>query len=275
MVYSDSTIQVNQAKRKKVRIHDLIEMKKNGQKISSITCYDASFARIIEMTNIDFVLVGDSLGNVIQGKNSTLSVTLDEVAYHVRCVRQTIKTPLLVGDMPFMTSGINRHETMHNAGLLMRSGAEAVKMEGATPEICDQIHFLSNNGIPVMGHIGLMPQSVNALGGYRIQGKNELDKKRLLKEAKSLQDAGCFAIVLELIVPALAEEITKALKVPTIGIGSGNHCDGNILVLQDMLGMNQDFKPKFLKHYLELQESITNAVNEYCKDVKDSNSENE
>lgn len=275
MVYSDTTNLGGSVKRKKIRIHDLIEKKKNSEKISSITCYDASFARIIEMSQIDFVLVGDSLGNVIQGKNSTLSVTLEEVAYHVRCVRQTIKTPLLVGDMPFMTAGINRHETMHNAGLLMRSGAEAVKIEGATPEICDQIHFLSNNGIPVMGHIGLMPQSVNALGGYRIQGKNELDKKRLLKEAKALQDAGCFAIVLELIVPGLAEEITNSVKIPTIGIGSGNHCDGNILVLQDMLGMNKEFKPKFLKHYLKLEDSIKEAMNDYCKSVQEKNSENE
>jgi 3-methyl-2-oxobutanoate hydroxymethyltransferase len=275
MVYSDTNITGAATKRKKVRIHDLIEMKKNLHKISSITCYDASFARIVEMTNIDFVLVGDSLGNVIQGKNSTLSVTLDEIAYHVRCVRQSIKTPLLVADMPFLTSGINRHETMHNAGVLMRTGAEAVKMEGATPEICDQIHFLTSNGIPVMGHIGLMPQSVHALGGYRIQGKNENDKKRLLKEAKDLQEAGCFSIVLELTIPSVANEITKFLQIPTIGIGSGNHCDGNILVLQDMLGMNKQFKPKFLKHFLELEDSIKNALNEYCNEVTEAKSENE
>lgn len=275
MVYSDSQSNETEKKRKKIRIHDLIEMKKNAHKISSITCYDASFARIIEMTKIDFVLVGDSLGNVIQGKNSTVPVTLDEVAYHVRCVRQTIKTPLLIADMPFLTAGINRHETIHNAGVLMRAGAEAVKIEGATQEICDQIQFLTHNGIPVMGHIGLMPQSVHALGGYRIQGKSEEDKKRLLKEAKSLQDAGCFAIVLELTIPAVANEITKFLKIPTIGIGSGNHCDGNILVLQDMLGMNKQFKPKFLKHFLGLEESIKNAVNDYCTEVTESKSENE
>ena len=275
MVYSDTNITATVTKRKKVRIHDLIEMKKNSHKISSITCYDASFARIIEMTNIDFVLVGDSLGNVIQGKNSTLSVTLDEIAYHVRCVRQSIKTPLLIADMPFLTSGINRHETMHNAGVLMRAGAEAVKMEGATPEICDQIRFLTNNGIPVMGHIGLMPQSVHALGGYRIQGKNENDKKRLMKEAKALQDSGCFSIVLELTIPAVANEISKSLDIPTIGIGSGNHCDGNILVLQDMLGMNKQFKPKFLKHFLDLEDSIKNALNKYCIEVTEAKSENE
>lgn len=275
MVYSDINVTESTTKRKKIRVHDLIEMKSKSRKISSITCYDASFARIIEMTNIDFVLVGDSLGNVIQGKNSTLSVTLDEIAYHVRCVRQAIKTPLLVADMPFLTSGINRHETMHNAGVLMRVGAEAVKMEGATPEICDQIHFLTSNGIPVMGHIGLMPQSVHALGGYRIQGKSESDKNRLLKEAKALQEAGCFSIVLELTTPVVANEITNLLQIPTIGIGSGNHCDGNILVLHDMLGINKQFKPKFLKHFLELEENIKNALNEYCKEVIEFKSENE
>ncbi len=275
MVYSDTNTTGAATKRKKIRIHDLIERKKNSHKISSITCYDATFARIVEMTNIDFVLVGDSLGNVIQGKNTTLSVTLDEIAYHVRCVRQSLKTPLLIADMPFLTSGINRHETMHNAGSLMRVGAEAVKMEGATPEICDQIHFLTSNGVPVMGHIGLMPQSVHSLGGFRIQGKNEEDKKRLMKEAKDLQNAGCFSIVLELIIPAVANEITKCLEIPTIGIGSGNHCDGNILVLQDMLGMNKEFIPKFLKHYLGLEDSIKNALNEYCNEVTEAKSENE
>ena len=274
MVYSSPKKQAEQDKKKKIRIHDLIEMKKNSKKISSITCYDATFARIIEMTEIDFVLVGDSLGNVIQGKNSTLTVTLEEIAYHLKCVRQTIKTPLLVADMPFLTSGINRHETMHHAGVLMRAGAEAVKIEGATPEICDQIHFLSCNGIPVMGHIGLMPQSVNSLGGYRVQGKNDLDKKRLLKEAKELEQAGCFSIVLELVVPLLAKEITKSIQIPTIGIGSGNECDGNILVLQDMLGMNKEFNPKFLKNYLKLEDLIKDAINKYCQDVLNNNSEN-
>ncbi|WGL58927.1 3-methyl-2-oxobutanoate hydroxymethyltransferase [Pigmentibacter sp. JX0631] len=262
-------------KRKKVRIHDFLEMKKNGVKISVITCYDASFARLIELSKMDIVLVGDSLGNVIQGKNSTLPVTVKEMSYHIKCVRSALQTPLLIGDMPFLSAGISVKDTMKNAGLFMQSGAEAVKIEGATPEICEQISHLTRHGIPVMGHIGLMPQSVHALGGYRIQGKNESDKKRLLKEAKLLQSAGCFAIVLELITPNLAEELSKALKIPTIGIGSGNHCDGNVLVLQDMLGMNKNFKPKFLKHYLELEESIVHSLNHYCSEVVNKCSENE
>lgn len=273
MVYSEASVARKEVKRKKIRVQDFLEMKKNSRKISSITCYDASFARIIEMTEIDFVLVGDSLGNVIQGKNSTLYVTLEDVVYHVKCVRQSLNTPLLVADMPFLTAGVSRQETMLNAGELMRAGAEAVKIEGATQEICDQIHFLTSHGIPVIGHIGLMPQSVNALGGYRVQGKSESDKKRLLKEAKALQEAGCFAIVLELIVPAVAKEVTKSLQIPTIGIGAGNVCDGNILVLQDMLGMNKQFKPKFLKHFLELEELIKSAVNNYCSEVIESKSE--
>ncbi|MGY3803624.1 3-methyl-2-oxobutanoate hydroxymethyltransferase [Pigmentibacter ruber] len=262
-------------KRKKVRIHDFLEMKKKGVKISAITCYDASFARLIELSKMDIVLVGDSLGNVIQGKNSTLPVTVKQMSYHIKCVRNSLQTPLLIGDMPFLSVGISIKETMENAGLLMQSGAEAVKIEGATSEICEQINHLTRHGIPVMGHIGLMPQSVHALGGYKIQGKNESDKKRLLKEAKLLQNAGCFAIVLELITPNLAEELSKALKIPTIGIGSGNHCDGNILVLQDMLGMNKNFKPKFLKHYLELEESIVHSLDNYCNDVVNKISENE
>lgn len=275
MVYSETKMSIIDKKRKKVRIHDFLEMKKKGVKISAITCYDASFARLIELSKMDIVLVGDSLGNVIQGKNSTLPVTIKQMSYHIKCVRNSLQTPLLIGDMPFLSVGISIKETMENAGLLMQSGAEAVKIEGATSEICEQINHLTRHGIPVMGHIGLMPQSVHALGGYKIQGKNESDKKRLLKEAKLLQNAGCFAIVLELITPNLAEELSKALKIPTIGIGSGNHCDGNILVLQDMLGMNKNFKPKFLKHYLELEESIVHSLDNYCADVVNKISENE
>lgn len=275
MMYSDAKLSTNEKKRKKVRIQGLIEMKKNAQKISAVTCYDASFARLIEQTNVDFVLVGDSLGNVIQGKNSTLPVTLQEIAYHIKCVRQALNTPLLVADMPFLTAGVSTKETMKNAGLLLQAGAEAVKIEGASPELCKQINYLTRHGIPVMGHIGLMPQSVHALGGYRVQGKTEVDKKRLLKEAKLLQDAGCFALVLELISPNLSVELTKILKIPTIGIGSGNACDGNILVLQDMLGMNKQFRPKFLRHYLELEDSIVASLNQYCSDVKLGKSENE
>jgi 3-methyl-2-oxobutanoate hydroxymethyltransferase len=162
---------------------------------------------------------------------------------------------------------------MKNAVTLIQSGAEALKIEGASKETLEDISFLTTHGIPVMGHIGLQPQSVHAVGGYKSQGKDSLSKTRLLAEAQKLQEAGCFALVLELIEPTLAQEISVALKIPTIGIGSGNHCDGNILVLQDMLGMNQEFKPKFLKHYAQFEETITIAVNEYCSDVNNKTSE--
>lgn len=270
MVYSTPS---KQPTRKKRRVTNFIEMKKSGRKIASITCYDSTFANLVEHSDIDFVLVGDSLGNVIQGKNSTVQVTIKDIAYHVQCVSSTLKTPLLVADMPFGTAGVGRKETHENAAILMRAGAEAIKIEGSSPEIIDQISFLTSHGIPVMGHIGLQPQSVHAIGGYKIQGRDALSRDRLIHEAQSLQQAGCFAIVLELVEPLLAEEISKGLEIPTIGIGSGNHCDGNILVLQDMLGMNSQFKPKFLKHYAQLQEQVIHALNEYCEDVKNKTSE--
>ena len=270
MVYSTEPIPLN---RKKMRIHDFIEMKDQGKKISSITCYDSSFAFIIEKTHIHCVLVGDSLGHVIQGDASTLKVTIDDIAYHLKCVSSKLKVPFLVGDMPFASVGIDKKETFHNAAKLIKAGAEAVKIEGASPEILQDISFLAANGIPVMGHIGLLPQSVHAMGGYKAQGKNEASKVRLMSEAKKLQEAGCFAVVLEMVNPTLAEKISQALSIPTIGIGSGNHCDGNILVLHDMLGMNSLFNPKFLKKYANLNEVIIHAINNYCNDVEQKISE--
>ena len=242
-------------------------MKLAKKKISSLTCYDSSFAQILENTSLDFVLVGDSLGNVIQGKNSTLTVTVDDIAYHIKCVHSYLQTPLLVADMPFASTGVTLQQTMENVKKLIQSGAEAVKIEGASPEIISDISYLTSHGIPVMGHIGLQPQSVHAVGGYKLQGKDGSSKVRLLEEAKKLQAAGCFAIVLELVDASLAETISNSIEIPTIGIGSGNRCDGNILVLQDMLGMNSHFKPKFLKHYANLNEIITNSIQEYCDEV--------
>lgn len=259
--------------RKKVRVTDFLEFKEKKQKISSITCYDSSFASILEKTKIDFILVGDSLGNVMQGAKSTLNVTVEHIAYHVKCVASKLNSPLLVADMPFASVGINRTNTVNNAATLMQAGAEAVKIEGASKEILEDISFLTAHGIPVMGHIGLQPQSVHAVGGYKMQGKDDSSKVRLMSEAKKLQEAGCFAIVLELVEANIAEEISKNLKIPTIGIGAGNYCDGNILVLQDMLGMNNKFKPKFLKHYANFEELVANAVNEYCHDVVNKVSE--
>ena len=268
MVYSQNSNVPEGAKpaRKKVRVPDLLVLK-GKRPIASITCYDATFARLLEKTDIDFVLVGDSLGHVMQGHNSTLGVTVEHVAYHTKCVAQVLKTPLLVSDMPFCGAGFNEHDTYKNAEILMRAGAEAVKIEGASPELCAQISRLTRHGIPVMGHVGLTPQSVHALGGYKVQGKDAAAKQRLLDEVKALEDAGCFAVVFELVTAETSTELTRLLRIPTIGIGSGANCDGQILVLQDMLGMNLDFAPKFLKHFAQLQETVCGAVNDYCNEV--------
>jgi 3-methyl-2-oxobutanoate hydroxymethyltransferase len=264
MVYG--TNQTAVSPRKKVRVTDVLNMK-NQKKISSITCYDASFARLIEMSQMDFVLVGDSLGHVIQGHKSTLGVTIEDVAYHTRCVASALKTPLLVADMPFGSVGFDDIRTFKDAETLIRSGAEAVKIEGASAKICAQIKTLTENGIPVMGHVGLTPQSVHALGGYKVQGKNTEAQARLMEETLRLQEAGVFCIVFELVIEELANKLTKSLKVPSVGIGAGAGCDGQILVLQDMLGMNSDFKPKFLKHFAELEGVIVKSINDYCDQV--------
>lgn len=266
MVYS--TPQMPSEKRKKIRVPDILDLK-NKRKISSLTCYDSSFARILELTSVDVVLVGDSLGNVIQGGNSTLGVQLDHMIYHTKCVAAALRTPLLVTDMPFGAVGESVEKTFSNAIELVRAGAEAVKIEGATPQTLEAIARLVSHGVPVMGHLGLQPQSVHAIGGHKIQGKNDAHKKRLLEEALSLEKAGCFSIVLELVEPATATAVSKALKIPTIGIGAGKGCDGQILVLQDMLGMNKNFSPKFLKKFADLETTISKAVDDYCQEVKE------
>lgn len=264
MVYSETAPKANA--RRKVRVPDITALK-GVRKVASLTCYDATFARLLERTPLDFVLVGDSLGNVIQGRNGTIGVTVDDVAYHTRCVAAALRTPVLVADMPFAAAGFDAHATYRNAEILMRAGAEAVKIEGAWPGLCEQIHTLTELGIPVMGHVGLTPQSVHALGGHKIQGKDEAARARLVEEARRLEQAGVFAIVLELVTSAVAAEVTASVRVPTVGIGAGQGCDGQILVLQDMLGLNKDFKPKFLRHFAVLEDAVLEAVETYCRDV--------
>ncbi len=267
MVYSSNTENAQPITRKKTRVPDLLALK-GKRKISSITCYDSTFARLLEKSKVDFVLVGDSLGHVIQGLHSTIPVTVNDIAYHTQCVARALHTPLLVSDMPFASAGFDDVTAYKNCEILLRAGAEAVKIEGASDAICRQIVQLTQHGIPVMGHIGLTPQSVHALGGYKIQGKTQAAEQRLLDEARKLQDAGCFAIVLELVTPSVAKLISDDLKIPTIGIGAGVNCDGQILVLQDMLGMNLDFKPKFLKHFANLENIIVDALNTYCDEIE-------
>jgi len=186
----------------------------------------------------------------------------------VRCVAAALRTPVLVADMPFASAGFDANATYRNAETLMRVGAEAVKIEGATASLCAQIQTLTSLGIPVMGHIGLTPQSVHALGGHKIQGKSDAARHRLVEEAKRLEDAGAFAIVLELVTPEVAAEVTAAVQVPTVGIGAGTGCDGQILVLHDMLGLSKDFRPKFLKHFAELEDVVLQAVQAYCQEVE-------
>ncbi len=249
-------------------IPKLCQKKERGEAITVVTCYEYSFARILEESDIDVLLIGDSLGMVIQGQDSTLPVTVDEMIYHTQCVARGASRPLLVSDMPFLSYQASTEEALRNAGRLLKEGnAQAVKLEGGE-EIIPAIEKMVQVGIPVWGHIGLQPQSVHAMGGYRIQGKEPEDAKRLQREALALEKAGCCAIVLEGIPAEVAQKISSSLIIPTIGIGSGPHCDGQVLVINDLLGMDKRFKPKFLRRYAELEDTIKGAVNQYSKDVR-------
>ncbi len=253
---------------KKLSIPELQKKKKEGQKLSMLTAYDASFAKIIDQAGIDIVLVGDSLGMVIQGKKDTLAVTLDEMIYHSRAVSRALQHAHLVCDMPFMSYNSSLDEAVKNCGKVMKNGkCEAIKLEGGE-EIAPLVKRLNHAGIPVMGHIGLKPMHVHLMGGYKIQGRDAKGEKRIMKDAKALEKAGAYAIVLEGIPAKLATKISKSLKIPTIGIGSGNGCDGQVLVIYDLLGLYQEFKPKFVRRYANLHEVVTHAVKQYIHDVK-------
>ncbi len=254
--------------RKRVTIPQLMEWKKNQRKISALTAYDYTFARLLDESGIDVILVGDSAGMVSMGYENTLPVTMDEMIFHTRGVRRGVQTALLVGDMPFMSYHVSEAEAIRNAGrFIQEGGAEAVKMESGS-RILDKVCAVVQAGISVMGHVGLTPQSVHQFGGYRVQGKNYLDARQIKKDALDLQKAGVFALVLEGMPMELAAEITAELEIPTIGIGAGSHCDGQILVTQDMLGMNLDFAPKFVKKYSEVGATIRSAVQAYVDEVR-------
>ncbi len=256
---------------KKTTIKTLRKMKKHGEKITALTAYDSLFAGFLEESEIDVILVGDSVGMVYAGQETTIPVTIDEIIYHTKAVKRSVKNSLLVADMPFMSYEVNPDETLINAGrILKESGAESVKMEGGK-EIADSVTRCVNAGIPVMGHLGLTPQSIHKFGSYKVQGKSKKAGEKLLKDAIVLQKAGCFAIVLEKIPALLAKEISEKLDIPTIGIGAGKHTDGQILVTYDMLGMFEKFKPKFARRYMELATEIKKSIKEYVKDVKDNN----
>jgi len=246
----------------------LKRFKKEGKKIAVLTAYDFPTAKILDSAGIDCILVGDSAGTVVAGYENTLPVTMDDMIFLTRAVSRGVKSALVVGDMPFMSFQISEAEAIRNAGrFLKEGGANAVKLEGGS-EIAPLILKMVDFGIPVMGHIGLTPQSINKFGAHIIFGKTAKQKNYLLQSARALQDAGCFAIVLESVLPDVAGEITESVSIPTIGIGAGPHCDGQVLVISDMIGLFEDFKPKFVRTYADVAGIIRKAVTEYIKDVQ-------
>ena len=251
-----------------VTTRDFLAWKAKGRKIVTVTAYDALFGRLVDQAGVDGVLVGDSVNQVIAGRPSTLSATLDQMIYHASMVRRGVQRALLVVDMPFLTYQVTREEALRNCGRVMaETGAQAVKLEGGTV-MAPTIRALVDIGIPVMGHVGLTPQSVHALGGYRVQGRTGEAAARLEADARALEDAGCFAIVLELVPAALAERISRSLTAPTIGIGAGPGCDGQVLVLPDLLGLNDTFAPKFLKRFADLAGEVRRAVGAFAEEVR-------
>lgn len=250
-------------------ISDFEKYKNENKPISVITCYDYWSAKIIDKTNIDAVLVGDSAAMVMHGFDNTVNANMDMMCYHIAAVKKGTTKKLIIGDMPFLSYRKSQIETMNNVERFMQAGAAAVKIEGANGHLA-YIKHIVDSGIPVMGHLGLTPQSVHQLGGFKVQGKDTVAKEKVKTYAKQLEDAGVFSIVLELLPNELAKEVTESLSIPTIGIGAGVHTSGQVLVLQDMLGMNNEFNPKFLRKYLNGFELLTNALNEYDKDVKEN-----
>ncbi|WP_459476591.1 3-methyl-2-oxobutanoate hydroxymethyltransferase [Clostridium saccharoperbutylacetonicum] len=245
------------------------EAKEQGIKLSMLTAYDYSMAKIIDESNVNGILIGDSLGMVIKGEEDTLAVTVDEIIYHTKAVKRGAKSALVVSDMPFLSYHISVEQAVLNAGRLVKEGgANAVKLEGGD-NILPQIKAIVDSQIPVMGHLGLTPQSINAFGGFKVQGKSEIAAKKLIEDAVNLEKAGVFSIVLEGIPEKVAEIITKSVSIPTIGIGAGKYCDGQILVYQDMLGMFNDFVPKFVKQYANIGEIMRNAINSYVNEVQE------
>jgi len=256
-------------KTSKVTIHTLRQMKARGEKIAMLTAYDATFARLLDEAGADVLLIGDSLGMVVQGHDTTLPVTLDEIAYHCRAVARGARRAHVVGDMPFMSYQASIEQGMTNAGKLMKEGGcHAVKLEGGAVH-AELVSRLVSAGIPVMGHIGLTPQSFHQFGGFKVQGRDPGGRERLLADALTLEAAGAYAIVLEAIPADIAYDITAALSIPTIGIGAGTGCDGQVLVSYDALGMDETFKPRFVRRYAMLGEAIKDAVTHYIADVRD------
>jgi len=260
---------------KKVTTHTLQWMKQHGEKISMLTAYDFSMARIFDDAGIDVLLVGDSASNVMAGHETTLPITLDQMIYHAQSVVRAVDRCLIVVDLPFGTYQGNSKEALNSSIRIMKeAGAHAIKLEGGE-EVADSIKRIVGAGVPVMGHLGLTPQSIYKFGTYAVRAKEEEEAETLMENARILQDAGCFALVLEKIPAALGQRVAKELKIPIIGIGAGMHVDGQVLVMHDMLGITKDFSPRFLRRYLNLYEDIKGATEHYIKDVKSKDFPNE
>jgi len=260
---------------KKVTTHPLQEMKSRGEKISMLTAYDFSMAKIIDAAGIDVILVGDSASNVMAGNQTTLPITLDQMIYHAKSVVKAVERALVIVDIPFGSYQGNSSEALRSAIRIMKeSGAHGIKMEGGI-EIKESIVRILSAGVPVMGHLGLIPQSIYKFGTYTVRAKDEIEATKLIEDAKVLEECGCFSIVLEKIPAKLAKKVTDMISVPTIGIGAGPDVDGQVLVVHDMLGINQHFKPRFLRQYANLQQIMSDAVTSYISDVKTGNFPNQ
>ena len=260
---------------RKVTTHRLMEMKQKGEKISMLTSYDFTMAGIVDKAGVDAILIGDSASNVMAGNQTTLPITVDQMIYHAKGVVRAVNRALVVCDMPFGSYQVNAAEGVSNAIRMMKeSGCDALKLEGGV-EIIDTVKRILDAGIPVMGHLGLTPQSINKFGTYAVRAKEEAEAEKLVSDAKLLAETGCFAVVLEKVPAQLATRVTSEISVPTIGIGAGNGCDGQVLVIADMLGMTQGFSPRFLRRYANLNEVITDAVGHYVNDVKSGDFPNE
>ncbi|HYJ16347.1 MAG TPA: 3-methyl-2-oxobutanoate hydroxymethyltransferase [Candidatus Limnocylindria bacterium] len=253
----------------KITVPHIVKMKQRGEKITCLTAYDYSFARILDEAGVEMLLVGDSLGCVVQGHANTLAVTMDEMIYHTRLVVRGRKRALVIGDMPFMSYQVGKDDALRNAGrFFQEAGAEAIKLEGGVA-VQESIRAIVDAGMPVMGHIGLTPQSVHQFGGYKIQGRDKERREAVLRDAVAVAEAGAFAVVLEGIPQDLASEISQRLAIPTIGIGAGLQCDGQVLVIHDMLGLFDDFVPKFVKRYADVKQTMLGAVKEFVSEVKE------
>ena len=259
---------------KKITTQKVLQMKKDGKKIAMLTCYDYTTAQIVDQAGVDIVLVGDSASNVMAGNATTLPITIDQMIYHARSVARGVKRAMVVCDMPFGTYQVSREDGIRNAVRMMaESGVDALKLEGGE-EIIDTVRGIINAGIPVVGHLGLTPQSIYKFGGYGVRAKEDAEAEKLIRDARLLEEAGCFAIVLEKIPAGLSMKVCRNLTILVIGIGAGS-ADGQVLVIQDMLGMNVSFKPKFLRQYAQLNDVMTDAIGQYVTDVKSGDFPNE